>query len=188
MDIIQLDKALFKFINHRLSNPVMDEWMPFIRNQYTWMPLYLFLIVFVFINFKKNPGWWLVYAIGTVILSNFISSDLIKNNVFRLRPCNDPSFSGYIHVLVGYRPQSSSFTSSHAANHFALATFFYYSMKKHLGNSTLLFFLWAFSISFAQIYVGVHYPIDIVAGALIGFVLGYLSSGTFNRNYGLARS
>lgn len=187
MQILEIDKTIFKFINYRMSNQVFDTLMPFIRNQYLWMPLYIFLIVLIITNFKKTVIWYLVFAIGTVILSDFISSDLIKGNIFRLRPCNDPSLADYIHVLVGYRPQSSSFTSSHATNHFAMATFFYYTLKKQIGNISYLFFVWAVIICFAQVYVGVHFPFDVLTGAIIGFVLGYLSAISFNKNYGLIR-
>jgi undecaprenyl-diphosphatase len=86
---------------------------------------------------------------------------------------------------VGYRPQSSSFTSSHAANHFGMAIFLYLTLKNDFGKWPLLFFLWAFSISFAQVYVGVHYPLDVTCGALIGILIGYLCGKSFNRNYGL---
>jgi undecaprenyl-diphosphatase len=87
---------------------------------------------------------------------------------------------------VGYRPQSSSFTSSHAANHFGMAMFIYTTFKTRFPKWPALFFVWAFLISFAQVYVGVHYPLDITAGALIGILIGYLSGRSFNRTYGLA--
>jgi undecaprenyl-diphosphatase len=86
---------------------------------------------------------------------------------------------------VGYRPQSSSFTSSHAANHFAMATYLYSTLKEKQGKWPLVFFFWAFIISYAQVYVGVHYPIDVTCGALIGILIGYLSGKSFNRTYGL---
>lgn len=84
-----------------------------------------------------------------------------------------------------YRPQSSSFTSSHAANHFAMAVFFYCTLSKHIGKWALLFFVWAAVIAYAQVYVGVHYPIDVACGGLIGIVFGYLSARLFNKFYGL---
>jgi len=188
MNLQETDKAIFKFINHGLSNPFFDQVMPFIRNQHFWSPFYIFMVVFILVNFKKNRGWYLLFAIGTVIVSNFVSSDLIKGNIYRLRPCNDASLASYINVLVGYKPQSSSFTSSHAANHFAMATFFYYTLKNYLGKLSYLFFVWAFVICFAQVYVGVHFPFDVFAGGVIGFVLGYLPARNFNKNYGLVRA
>jgi undecaprenyl-diphosphatase len=188
MDLAGIDKALFGILNYRISNPVFDAIMPFIRNQHTWSPFYLFMLVFILVNFKSNTAWWVFFAAGTVILSDFISSDIIKDHIFRLRPCNDPALAGHIHVLVNYRPQSSSFTSSHATNHFAMASFFYYTLRRFIGKWSWLFFGWAFLICFAQVYVGVHYPFDVASGGAIGFVLGYLSASSFNKNYGLVRA
>ncbi|MBL0144740.1 MAG: phosphatase PAP2 family protein [Chitinophagaceae bacterium] len=179
--ILSYDKQLFKFINSTLSNNFFDWLMPWLRNSTMWVPLYLFLILFATLNFKKNAWWWIIFAVCTVICTDFLSSAIIKNNILRLRPCNDPSLVSYINVLVGYRPQSSSFTSSHAANHFGQAMFIYLTLKKHFGKWPLIFFIWAFSISFAQVYVGVHFPLDILGGALVGIFIGYLCGKQFNK-------
>ena len=183
--LLQLDKQFFQAINGRWHNGLFDAVMPFIRNSNFWIPLYLFLLLFAIFNFKKNLWWWIFFAAGTVIISNFISSDIIKENILRLRPCNDPQLAGTVRVLVTYRPQSSSFTSSHATNHFAMATFFYFTLKKFMGKWVLLFFAWASLICYAQVYVGVHFPLDVISGGLIGFVFGYLSARSFNRNHQL---
>ncbi len=185
--LLNYDRNLFNIINHQWSNPFFDWVLPWLRNSNMWIPLYLFLVLLVTINFKKTGWWWVVFAAGTVILSDFVSSSIIKNTeaFFRLRPCNDPDLASWINVLVGYRPQSSSFTSSHAANHFSMAMFLYLTLKKRFNKWPVLFFFWAFSISFAQVYVGVHYPIDIICGGLIGILIGYLSGKSFNKNYGL---
>ncbi len=186
--IIHIDHLLFKFINNNLSNEFFDWMMPTMRNSITWVPLYLFLILVITINYKKNCWWWIAFAACTAIVANYISSDLIKHNIIRLRPCNNPDFSSWIQVLVAYKPQSSSFTSSHATNHFAIGLFLHLTLKKRWGKWTYLFIVWAALIGFAQIYVGVHYPIDIAAGAVIGILIGYLSGKIFNRNYGLTRN
>jgi len=186
VQLLRFDLQLFKIINGQWHNAFFDTLMPFLRNSIVWVPLYVFLILFVVINYKKTGWWWVLFAACTPILTDFISSTLIKNNVPRLRPCNDPALADYIRVLVNYRPQSSSFTSSHAANHFGIATFFYLSLKTKQNKWPWLFFLWAFAISYAQVYVGVHYPLDITCGALIGILIGYLCGKSFNRNYGLA--
>ncbi|HNJ93982.1 MAG TPA: phosphatase PAP2 family protein, partial [Ferruginibacter sp.] len=120
-----------------------------------------------------------------IILCNFVSADILKANIERLRPCNEPAYQGWIHVLVGYRPQSYSFVSSHASNHFGMAMFFYLTLRSRFRYWPALFFLWAFSISLAQVYVGVHYPLDVTCGALIGILIGYLAGRSFNRTYGL---
>ncbi|RYY50821.1 MAG: phosphatase PAP2 family protein [Chitinophagaceae bacterium] len=183
--VIEFDRQLFTIVNSRLTNAVFDAAMPFIRNQYIWGPLYLFVVVLVLANFKKNTGWWLFFFAGTAMLTNFISSDLIKENIYRVRPCNDPTMAEQLRFLVTYRPKSSSFTSSHATNHFGLAAFFYYSLKPYIGKWGWLFYGWAGIIIYAQVYVGVHYPLDVVCGALIGFLFGYLSARSFNKNYSL---
>ncbi len=159
--------------------------MLFTREKDIWWPLYLFLLLFAIFNFKKKSIWWIIFGVVAVVLSNFISSNLIKEHFFRLRPCNDPRFEDTIRVLVSYRPRSSSFTSSHAANHFTMATFFYFTLKRYIGKWALLFFLWALIICFAQVYVGVHYPLDVISGGLIGFIFGYLIAKLFNRNFDL---
>jgi undecaprenyl-diphosphatase len=185
--LIEFDKYLFTLINSKWNNGFFDSVFPYIRNQYLWAPLYLFMVVWVAFNFKKNAGWWILFMLCTAILSNFISSDIIKENIYRVRPCNDPSMEEHLRFLVNYRPKSSSFTSSHATNHFALAAFFYYTLKKYIGKTGLIFFIWAFIIIYAQVYVGVHYPFDVVCGGLIGFILGYLPARSFNRNYSLVQ-
>ena len=184
-ELLSYDQSLFKVINHGWSNSFFDWLMPWLRNSNLWYPLYLLLLLLVTINFKKTGWWWVLFAAGTVILTDFVSSAIVKPNIFRLRPCHEPDFASWINVLVGYRPQSSSFTSSHAANHFGMAMFLYFTLRTRFKKWPVLFFLWAFSISFAQVYVGVHYPIDIICGGLIGILIGYLSGKSFNKNYGL---
>lgn len=185
--LITYDQHLFKIINDQWSNVFFDWLMPWLRNSEMWYPLYLFLILFVIVNFKKTGWWWILFAVGTIILCDFVSSKIIKENIIRLRPCNDPDIASWIHVLVGYRPQSSSFTSSHSTNHFGIAMFLYLTLKSHFNTWPALFFFWAFSISFAQVYVGVHYPLDIICGGAIGILIGYLSGKSFNKNYGLVQ-
>ncbi|MFT3910651.1 MAG: phosphatase PAP2 family protein [Ferruginibacter sp.] len=185
--LLELDKDLFKLINGgNWHNDFLDTIMLYTRNRDTWWPLYLFLLSFAIFNFKKKAFWWILGAGITVYLANIISSDIIKEHVFRLRPCNDPRMAEGIRVLVNYRPQSSSFTSSHATNHFAMATFFYFTLDKVIGKWALLFFLWAGLICLAQVYVGVHYPLDVLCGALIGFIFGYLTAKLFNKRFDLS--
>lgn len=183
--ILSYDRALFTHINGQWHHPFLDWLLPLLRNSPVWVPLYLFTILFLVINFKKN-GWWLVlFAVTTALVANFISSDIIKNNIYRLRPCNDSSMADGIRVLVGYRPQSSSFTSSHAVNHFAVASLLFTTLKKQLGSAMWLWFVWAGSIAYAQVYVGVHFPLDVTCGAIIGILIGYLPGKLYNKRFDL---
>jgi len=183
--IIDWDKSVIKIINGQWHHPFFDAIMPFVRNMETWVPLYFFLILLLVINFKKRGGWWVLFATITVMCSDFMSSQLIKKNFFRLRPCNDPSNAAWFRIIEGISfPQSSSFTSSHATNHFALAVFFFLTCRQVFGKWSYLFFVWAASICYAQMYVGVHYPIDIICGAVLGSCIGYLAATGFKKWFG----
>jgi undecaprenyl-diphosphatase len=119
------------------------------------------------------------------MLSDFVSSTLIKENFERLRPCHDPFLADRIRFLVAYCPESSSFTSSHAVNHFAAAMFIFTTFRKSLSWKWALLFIWAFLISYAQVYVGVHFPFDVFCGAIVGVILGYIPAKIFNTTIGL---
>jgi membrane-associated phospholipid phosphatase len=183
--ILQYDQYLFKIINNHWQNGFFDWLMPLLRNSILWVPLYFFFILFITTNFKKNGWWWVIFAICTAIITDFVSSSIIKQNIIRLRPCNDPAIASWVKVLVSYKPKSSSFTSSHAANHFGLATYLFVTLKEKFKGWPALFFIWAFFISLAQVYVGVHYPLDITCGALIGILIGYLCAKSFNKSFAL---
>jgi len=183
--IIQLDKSLFRLINGQWHNSFFDALMPWLRIDKVWIPFYLFLLVFALVNYKKNGWIWIIGIALVPSITDFISSTLIKHNVYRLRPYLDPEITQYVRLMTGSRPANSSFTSSHAANHFGLATFLYLTLRKQFGKPTLLLFVWAFGIAYAQVYVGVHFPIDVICGGLIGFLIGYLCGKMFNNHYSL---
>lgn len=169
--LVQFDRDLFFAINNGLSNSFFDWLMPILRDRYTWVLLYLFIIVFSIKNYGKQGFIMILFLAMTFGISDFISSSIIKPNVQRLRPCNETEIKTNVNNLVdcgtGY-----SFPSSHATNHFGIAVFlimmFYHKWKVILPIGIL----WASSISFAQIYVGVHYPIDILTGSLLGSSIG----------------
>ncbi|WP_165871476.1 phosphatase PAP2 family protein [Flaviaesturariibacter flavus] len=170
--LLELDRSLFRLLNGRWHNALFDAVLPFLRNSLTWLPLYLFLFVFVLVNFRKR--WWIIgYAISTATLTDTISSTIIKNLVFRQRPCSDPSL-GSVRFIVSYCPMSSSFTSSHAANHFGIAMLLFLLLRPFIGRWAWAFIFWAASIGYAQIYVGVHYPGDILGGTAVGLLTGWL--------------
>ena len=179
----QFDQFAFKCINMDYHNQWLDTVLPVVRNAKTSIPLYVFLVVYALTRFKQNKWMWLLFFGCLPILTDFISSDLIKENFFRLRPCNDPLMADKMRLLLNYKPQSSSFTSSHATNHFALATFFFYTLKTYFGKWSYLFFVWAFLICYAQVYVGVHYPLDVIAGGILGFSIGYVTALYFNKKF-----
>ena len=181
----QFDYFLFSKINGEWHNSFFDSVIPFIRESYLWIPFYFFLILFTTINFKIKGWYWVLFFILNAMLSDFVSSTLIKDNFFRLRPCHDPSLADKVRFLVSYCPVSSSFTSSHAANHFAATMFIFTTFKKAVKPLMGFSFFVGIFISYAQVYVGVHFPLDIFCGAIVGLILGYIPAKIFNNRIGL---
>ena len=185
--IKQFDYILFARMNGQWHNSFFDVFFPFIREPEVWVPFYFFLVLFATFNFKTRGWFWVLFFLFNVMLSDYVSSTLIKDNFFRLRPCHDPFLFGHIRFLVAYCPVSSSFTSSHAANHFAAAMFIFTTFRKSVSSKWAILFLWAFAISYAQVYVGVHFPFDIFCGGIVGVILGYIPAKIFNSIIGLKR-
>jgi len=182
----QWDQWLFIQINNHQSNSISDSFMPYLRNSFYWAPLYLFVLIFAVLNFKKRGWWWVLFFLCTLALTDIISSRIIKESFERLRPCQDPDFFMHVRLLVNRCSGGYSFTSSHAANHFGMATFFYVTSKQLVNKWGLLAFLWAAAICYAQVYVGVHYPFDIFGGALLGVLTGLITGQFFNKRFGIA--
>jgi membrane-associated phospholipid phosphatase len=181
--LLRFDHWLFHKINQVWISPFFDLIMPFIRQQEFWYFFYLFLLVFILYNFGIRGCWWAVTLIMTVIIGDLFSSSLIKNLIFRFRPCRNPDLADQVRVLVNYCPQSSSFTSSHACNHFAAAWFIFITLNQ-TGSWRWVLFLWAFIICYAQVYVGVHFPLDILGGAILGSSIGLAMSKFFKMQFG----
>jgi undecaprenyl-diphosphatase len=160
--------------------------MPYLRNSFYWAPLYLFLLVFAPLNFKSRGWWWILFFLCTICITDITSSRIIKETFERLRPCQDPDFLEHVRLLVNRCSGGYSFTSSHAANHFGMATFLYMTARPLIRNWALLAFLWAAAICYAQIYVGVHYPFDILGGAFVGVLAGLITGRFFNKRFGIA--
>jgi membrane-associated phospholipid phosphatase len=178
--LLRWDYKLFFHINNQWHNSFTDQVFPWLREPMIWAPLYMFLLIFVLLNFRLRGFWWIAFFLITFGMSDQLGSH-IKDAVNRLRPCRDPLMQHFVRVMVNYCPGSGSFVSNHAANHFALATFCFLTFKHLSKGWASLFYFWAFIISYAQVYVGVHYPSDVIGGALLGIILGLLSGGFFQR-------
>lgn len=180
---IHFDRQLFQLINQRWSNSFFDAILPFIRNQYTWVPVYLFLFVFVLVNFRTKVIWWTLFFLATFALTDLISAQLLKPFFERLRPCNDAFTMSTARMLIPCSG-SYSFVSNHAANHFGIAMFLFLTMKEFAKPWIWLVFVWAALVALAQVYVGAHFPLDVTGGALVGLAAGKLSTYHYLRQFG----
>jgi undecaprenyl-diphosphatase len=180
-----LDTWLFLKINREWTSPFWDSIFPWWRDQNTWTPLYLFLFLFIVMNFGWRSWPWILAIAVTATLTDQVSSSLLKNWINRPRPCNDPFLMYYARLLLSHCPGSGSFTSSHAANHFGAACFIYFTLKPWFKKWGYLFFFWAATVSYGQIYIGVHYPLDVLGGAIIGGLIGCGVAWLFNKRWPL---
>jgi undecaprenyl-diphosphatase len=186
-DILRWDTALFELINSGWTAAWLDALMPLWREKTTWIPLYLALSAFLVYRFRKNALPLLLGCTLTVGVADVVSSSLVKPAVQRLRPCNTAELRTEIHQLVpcgsGY-----SFTSSHAANHFALAVFLLLTLGGLWPWIRLPLLVWASSIAYGQVYVGVHYPLDVAAGGLLGTAIASIAAYLFQKKFSLTQS
>ena len=171
--IKDIDQALFHQINGVWHHPLLDNVLPWTRHSNNWVPLYIGLLIWLVYKIGWKTLKWLLFALINVGLTDQISSSVFKPFFHRLRPCNDPSLFGKTRLLLDHCSGGFSFTSSHAANHFGLAMFIFITWGMTQQRYTKFFFVWAGIIAFAQVYVGVHYPLDIIGGTIIGLVSGY---------------
>lgn len=182
--LVWLDLHVWYYMNVAGHNTVMDAFVPFLRNQWTWAPLYLFLAIFMPLNFGRKGWMWCVFFLLTFAMSDYLSASVAKVYFHRLRPCNNPFLATTVHLLVpcgsGY-----SFPSTHATNHFALGIFSAMSLQSRFKWIWPVALIWAFSVSYAQVYVGVHFPLDVTCGALLGLGVGQLTGRVYNRIYKL---
>ncbi|MFZ4860567.1 phosphatase PAP2 family protein [Sphingobacterium sp. Mn56C] len=177
-EIINIDKELFLAINQGLSNPIFDWLLPILRNPFTWAPLYLFLIIFFIKHYGKVGMLIVAFTLLNFGISDAVSSHLIKKTVKRIRPCNDIEFKHDVNVRVRCG-SGFSFTSSHATNHFAMAFFWIVLFRRRWRHTLWLGILWAALVSFSQIYVGVHFPFDVLCGSILGILIGLTTGQLF---------
>jgi membrane-associated phospholipid phosphatase len=179
-----LDKRLFVKLNSDWTNPVFDFLLPYFRDSVFWAPLYLFILVFIALNYGKKGFWWSIFFLCTVAVADMVSSKGFKDTFQRLRPCQDPFFMDQVRLLLKHCSTAYSFTSSHAANHFGMATYVSLTLYPTFKRWIYLFYLWAFFISYAQVYVGVHYPLDVLGGGGVGVLSGVFTAWAFHKKTG----
>ena len=165
--IVEIDKQIMVFFNKTISNPIFDFIMPIITNQNFLVFSGLILIGYLAYFGGKRGRITIVLLLIAASFSDAISFQIIKPWVGRIRPSHE--FYDYINVLVS-KGGKYSFPSNHAANSFVFATVISYFYEK---NKTFLYIL-ASVIAFSRVYVGVHYPLDIIFGSIIGYIISWI--------------
>lgn len=169
--LLILDKGLLLLVNG-LHNQVLDGIMLFVSSKTGWLPLYLVLIYFIIKDYGRRS--WLVFVVValTVLLADQGSVHLFKNVFQRLRPCHDVEMSGLLHMV---KPCGGKFgfVSSHAANSFSIAVLTILLLKNKHSWIWPAMLLYGLIIIYSRVYLGVHYPSDVIAGAVVGSIIGF---------------
>ena len=185
--IVYYDHIAWYYLNTQWHNSFLDCIAPFLRNQWFWAPLYLFLLLFMPSKYGRTGWIWCAGFLISFALSDQVSAHLLKPYFHRIRPCNNSYLASIIHNIVpcgsGY-----SFPSSHASNHFAMGIFSARTLGRQKKWIVPMAILWATLVSLAQVYVGVHFPLDVTCGALLGSIIGISIGTLFNRKWGFTIS
>ena len=173
-EILELDREIFLELNSNFHTPWLDQLMMFFSTTTAWIPLYLFLLYLLIRNYGKQT-WLILLAVAlTILLADQITSSIMKPFFERLRPSHEPSLAERVYIVNQYRGGKFGFASSHAANTFGIATLMWLVLKVYRPWIMLLF-LWAVGVGYTRIYLGVHYPGDILVGFMVGFVCAIAS-------------
>lgn len=174
----QLDKELFLYLND-MQSPFWDAIMVFVSEKLVWIPFYLGIIGYLVWRYRRQSMAMLLMAVAAIGLADFVASGIFKPYFLRLRPCHDPSLAEFVNIVEGCGGQFG-FMSSHAATSFALAVFFNLILSDRYLIFKIVLVAWAVVVSYSRIYLGVHFPGDIIGGALLGSFLAYVSSLGYN--------
>ena len=168
-ELITIDRELFLWLNG-WHHPALDQLMIFFSAKLVWIPLYLFLAYYLFKVFKRTGAIYLLAVLLALAVTDQLTSSVMKPGFERLRPCHDPSLSDAIRVVDGCGGRFG-FASGHAANSFMLAVFFVTIFHGRRYFQWMI--LWAALVAYSRVYLGVHFPGDILVGGLLGSLFGY---------------
>lgn len=180
-ELLALDRSAFLAING-MHTPWLDPIMVGISEMLVWVPLYLFFLYLIHRHFGIRSLALAVPVVALMILCSDKGSVLLFKEVFqRLRPCHEGALQGLVHIVNEHCGGRYGFVSSHASNHFAIAAFMALLLRPVHRSAILSLLLWAVVVSYSRIYLGVHYPGDVLVGGLYGAAVGIIFFGIFTR-------
>ncbi|MCU0356524.1 MAG: phosphatase PAP2 family protein [Cyclobacteriaceae bacterium] len=175
MDFIaQLDTEVFFWLNS-LHTPWLDPVMFYATKTALWIPFFGLLLYLLIKKYKRQVWIPLIGVVLCLAATDRITSGIMKPAFERLRPSHEPVLMEKVHTVNGYRGGKFGFASSHAANSFGIAMLFFLLLRS-TARSISWIFLWAVLFSYTRIYLGVHYPGDILVGAIIGLCCGWIAT------------
>lgn len=166
---VHFDQQLFLFLNS-FHSPFWDEVMWMISGRLTWIPLYIAILVTLGIKYRRKFLVLLLFVIIAITLSDR-TSVMFKNIVKRPRPCHEQLLEGKVHTVKNSCGGAYGFVSSHATNSFTIALFSLLLIRKRWFTFAIL--IWALVVGYSRIYLGVHYPGDVICGSFLGALIGF---------------
>lgn len=168
--LIRLDQQLLLYLNS-INSPFWDEVMYALSGKFLWIPLYLAILVYLGLKYKRRFLIILLFVILGITIADQTSVHLFKNVFHRLRPCHEPAIAGLVHLVRGECGGLYGFVSSHATNSFYVAMFSLLFIKKRWYTFSIIF--WALIVGYSRIYLAVHYPGDVICGSILGILIGW---------------
>ena len=165
-----IDTRLFLFLNG-LNSPFWDVVMHWISGKLNWIPLYLVLLGWLIYKFRVKSVWIILGVAVLITMCDQASVHLFKETFQRLRPCQQEHLKPLVHLVNNHCGGLYGFVSSHASNHFAVAVFTALWLRKRWYRIAIL--VWAGVIGYSRIYLGVHFPGDVICGAVLGSLLAW---------------